>query len=73
MYRKYFRHQTHRRQNDDIYLRVAQEPEHVLIQHRATANVLQCLAANVNFAQEETGAERAVENDQQEGRNQYRE
>ena len=73
MYRKHFRYQAHRRQDDDIYLRVAKEPEQVLVQYRAAAHVVERLPTNEYFTEEEARAQTAVEHDQEESRNQYRE
>ncbi len=66
IHRQDLRYHAHRRQQNDVYFRVAQEPEQVLIQDRTTTLIGQDLSVNHDITQVEAGAEVAVE--QQEDR-----
>ena len=58
--RENVRHQAEGRKRDDIHLRVAEEPEQVLEQYRATPTRLQGLAHVHDIGHEKAGAEQAI-------------
>ena len=56
----HFRYNPHGGQDYDIYFRVAEEPEQVLIEYRGSSLVMQHLSLNENIGQEERGPEAPV-------------